>query len=204
MKLLRNQQGVALITSLLLMLISLAIVMALLYMVMQGTNMSASHKRYKTALEASHGGVQVFTNELIPKIFAGYSSGKLETDFSMINLKMESGSCLNQKLNNATGNWGGVCAANSKLVDPKTLPDITFNLSGPADTRFKVYAKIVDTAPGNSDMSGFELLDGGAGVTGASSGVAPKHIPAVYRIEVQGEKEQNPREKAGLAVLYAY
>ena len=93
----------------------------------------------------------------------------------------------------------------SKSLDPKAKPDMTFILRASEQTpNFKVYTKLVDTTPGNSDLSGFELLDSGAGVVGSSSGVSPKHIPALYRVEVQGERETNPQEKAQLSVLYAY
>jgi len=44
---LNNNKGVALVTALMLTLISLTIVMALMYMITQGTTVSASYKRYK-------------------------------------------------------------------------------------------------------------------------------------------------------------
>jgi len=69
---------------------------------------------------------------------------------------------------------------------------------------YAVYTQIVSTIPGNSDMTGVEMLDGGSGVTGGSSGVAPMHIPFMYSIEVQGEKETNPIENSRLSVLYAF
>lgn len=205
MKALRNEQGVALITALMLTLISLGIVMGLLYYITVGTKLSASQKRYKNVLEASHGGVEVFTKELIPKIFDGYSTSKLVTDFDGINLAIPNGNCFNQKLTVATANWSAACGASAKTLAPKESPDASFMLKGyVTQPGFNVFTKIVDTIPGNSDKSGFDLLDSGAGVSGSSSGVAPKHTPAIYRIEVQGEREVNPQEKANLTVIYAY
>ena len=205
MNILRNDRGVALITALLLTMIALAIVLAAFYFISQQTQLSASGKRYKTSLEAAHGGVDVFTKELIPKLFNGYSSSKLQTDFSNIDLIVRTdGACMTQKLNMATSAWTS-CGSSSSSLDAKISPDITFNLKGmPLRPAFNVYSKIVDTVPGNSDLSGFDLLDSGSGVTGGAAGVAPKHLPAVYRIEVQGEKQNNPKEKARLSVLYAY
>lgn len=205
MKIIRNEQGVALITALLLTLISLAIVMALLYYVNTGIKLSASQKRYKSVLAASHGGAEVFTKELVPKLFDGYSTSKLINDFSGINLAIASRACLDQKLSLPTASWSSVCSNTAKTLEPKQSPDATFKLSGMAgQPGFNVFTKIVDTIPGNSDRSGFALLDSGAGVSGTNSGVAPKHVVGVYRIEVQGEKEVNPQEKANLTVLYAY
>jgi hypothetical protein len=208
MKLLKNERGVALVTALLLTLISLAIIMALLYMITWQTQLSAAHRRYKTAIEASHGGVEIFTKQVIPYIFTNNrtatSGGSLAASFSTIGLAMGSSTCLKAKLNSPTSQWGAACSTNSMSPDPTIGPDTTFRLAGTANQNFKVYAKIVDTIPGNSDLSGFELLDSGAGVAGISSGVSPKHMPAMYRLEVQGEKEFNPQERAKLSVLYAY
>jgi len=205
MKTLRNEQGVALVTALMMTLISLAVIMAVLYLVTQGTQLTASQKRYKTALESSHGGVEVFTKELIPKLFDNYSTSKLINDFSQINLAIANSNCLKQKLSLPTASWGSVCGTAAKTLDAKTSPDATFKLSGLINQPgFNVSTKIVDTTPGNSDQSGFELLDSGTGVTGSNAGVAPKHIPAIYRIEVEAEREQSCREKALLSVLYAY
>ena len=206
MNAIKNERGVALITALLLTMISLAIVMALLYFVVSGTKLSASQKRYKNVLAASHGGAEVFTKELVPQLFEGYSTSKMINDFSGIHLAVANRTCLDQKLALPTASWGAVCGgAAAKSLSPKQAPDATFKLSGMASQPgFNVFTKIVDTVPGNSDRSGFELLDSAAGVTGTSSGVAPKHVVGVYRIEVQGEKEVNPQEKANLTVLYAY
>jgi len=54
---------------------------------------------------------------------------------------------------------------------------------------------------GNSDVSSFVLEGGGTTEPGA---VTVPHYPYVYRLEVQGEREQNATEKANLSVMYAY
>ena len=205
MKALRNEHGVALVTSLLLTLISLGVVMALLLMILQQTKLSAAHKRYKSSLEASHGAVQLITKELIPLMFSSAinPTATLKAEFASINLDTSSDGCLQQKLMNLPAKWTS-CGSNSNSYNLKTDWDMTFKLAGTTGPGYQVYAKIVDTQPGNSDTSGSDLLDGGAGVTGSSAGVAPKHIPATYRIETQGESVANPREKAVLSVLYAY
>lgn len=214
MRTLSNERGVALVTALLLTLISLAIVLAALYFITQQTQLSAASKRYKTALAASHGGVEVFTREIIPQLFNGYSTGRLAAAFNgatpdpnlqNINLALSTSTqCMSEKLNKDTKDWAN-CPSDTKRLDPKYLFDARFTLQGLSlQPGFNVYAKLVDTQRGNSDTSGYELLDSGSGVTGTHSGVSPKHIPAIYRIEVQGERETNPLEKAQLTVLYAY
>ncbi len=203
MKKLQNERGIALVTALLLTLIAFAITMAILYMVIWQTKLSGAHKRYKTALEASQGGVQLFTQQIIPQVFGNVSGASLASQFPAgLGLNEPNSSCFQFKLLNPTAKWGS-CADLSDPYNATSKPDVTFKLQGAAST-YTVYSKIVDTVPGNSDLSGYALLDSGAGVAGISSGIAPKHIPAMYRIEVQGQQATNPLEKARLSVLYAF
>lgn len=201
MKKLKNEQGAALVTAMLLTLIALAIVMAILYIITWQTRLSGAHKRYKTAIEASQGGVELITKQIIPGVFQNITGATLAAQFPGFNLTLNS--CLGYKLQHATAKWDAVCGTDAKPFDPLTKTDMSITLSG-TQTNYNVFAKVVDTVPGNSDTSGFELLDSGAAVAGTSSGVSPKHLPALYRIEVQGQKQVNPQEKAELSVLYAY
>ena len=203
MKTLCNQQGIALVTALMLTLISLGIVMALMHLVLQQTKISGAHKLYKNSLEAAHGGAQLIAKELIPMMFSPVADPKalLTARFSDIDLETSSNECLGQKLSLPTSEW---TACGSKSFDPKVDFDMTFKLQGAGKAGFNVYAKIVDTRPGNSDVSGVELLDSGSGVTGSSAGVNAMHIPAIYRIETEGESTASGKEKAGVTVFYSY
>lgn len=206
MKNLKNERGIALVTALLLTLISLAMIMALLYTVTWQTQLSAAHKKYKTALEAAYGGPEIVAKQIIPKVFDNVTGARLTAQFPGVGLVPASGTCLKAKLEKATAEWGTACGTDTNLFDPTSSTDIRLTLQGAQGVQsdFNVFAKIVDTVPGNSDLSGFDLLDKGDGVAGSSSAVAPQHMPAVYRIEVQGQKAINPEEKAKLSVLYAY
>jgi hypothetical protein len=204
MRLINNEKGIALVTSLMLTLISLTMAMALLYMVTQGITTSAAHKRYHSSLAASHGGIEVFTKEILPRILKGEQALALTADFLDINLNIPTYNCLDDKLNKSTGAWTN-CGAQATSIDAKSGFDVSFKLRGaPLQPNYTVYSKITDTSAGNSDPTGIDYLDSGAGVSGSGSGVNPKHIPAMYRIEVQGEKETNAKENAKLSVLYAY
>lgn len=204
-KTMRNERGAALVTALLLTLISLGIVMSLLYIVLEQTRASGSHKRYKNSLEAAHGAAQLITKEMIPLLYSANADPKttLTNQFSSINLDTSSNACLNQKMTLPSSGWTA-CGSQSKSFDPKADFDMTFKLQGTTGSGFKVFAKIVDTQPGNSDTSGIDLLDSGVGVTGSSAGVSPKHIPARYRIETEGESSTNSKEKAALTIFYSY
>ena len=210
MKLMRNERGIALVTSLMLSFLALIIILALLYIVSQGTKLSAASKRYKSALEASYGGAEVFTKDIVPQLMKATAGTSLSSVLAGNAPVFGNMTCLTGvggtggKLNSFPNQWA-YCSASAKTVNAKVLPDTTFTLRGqPGQPDFNVFAKIVDSQPGNSDASGSELLEGGAGVAYGAAGVSPKHMPATFRIEVQGERATNPLEKANLSVLYAY
>lgn len=204
---LRNEDGIALITALMFTLICLGMIMALMQMLLAGTRMSGSQKNYRNSLEASYGGAELITREFIPRLFTNYSTGIgplltafSGTDIGKIDLVVDKES-LKTKLANPTAAWGDL----SKTPDPKDAPDLQFQLkSAGSGGSFKVYAKVVDTVPGNSDTTGVDYLDSGVGVAGAGTGISPKHNPALYSVEVQGERATDAKEKALLSVLYAY
>jgi hypothetical protein len=206
MKILGSEKGVALVTALLLTLLSLAITMALLTFILAGTKISAGQKRYSNSLSAAYGGVEVTTKDLIPKIFNGYTSSYLSTSFSTINLSVQASSaCLRQKLFLPTNKWTtAVCGTTATTQSAQITPDFRFTLSGvTAASNFNLFAKIIDTVPGNSDPSGVEL-DPGMAVAGSAAGISPMHLPAMVTLEVEGTQGNNPQEKADLSVLYAY
>lgn len=206
MKHLRNEKGIALVTAMLLSLISLAMVLTVIYFVTQSTRITAIQKRYQTALEASQGGVEFITKAIIPKTIsltvADLSIDTIESTYSMIGMDVQASAlCLSDKLHKSTLNWDGGC---SSTLDPKSAPDMKFSLSGiPPAPNFDVYVKIVDAVKGNSDTSGLELA--GFGVVESGSGlVVPQHRPYLYRVEVQGERQDSPEERANLSVLYGF
>lgn len=216
MKLLTNNKGIALVTSLMLTLISLTIVMYLLLMVMSGAKVSGANKRYRTALEASYGGMDLILKEIIPTIFtknlaepSNALAGLYPTSF---NFTTGTNDCIREKLTMPSTQWGTACSASS---DPKIIPDFSLQLNSTSTDTYTVYTKIVDSVCPDkrpypdgkctgSDLSGYEQLDGGQGTAAGSSGVNVQSMPATYRIEIVGEKTNNAKEKSHLSVLYAY
>jgi len=221
-----NNNGIALITALMFTFLALVISMSLLYMVTSSIQVSGAYKRYKTALDASYGGTEIITKDILASAlsfqnqsssFASFMSSKMgdlgaSTSFS---------NCFQSKLENPRRFWGS-CAVTD--ANPKTSPDITFPLSATAGSPYTVYSKIVDTTEwrftsfssaasgrpvaitkviaGNSDRGGNnDLMQGGVVVN--KSPTVP-HYPYIYKMEIQGEKQQNPAEKANLSVMYAY
>ena len=143
MEFIKNERGIALVTSLMLTLISLTIVMALLYMVTQGIATSAAHKRYHSSLAASHGGVEVFTKEILPRILKGDLATALTSDFAGISLLIPTSACLDDKMNKSTGGWTN-CGVQASSIDAKTNFDVSFKLNGPPlQPKYIVYSKIL-------------------------------------------------------------
>jgi hypothetical protein len=202
MRLLANQKGIALVTSLMLTMISLVICMAMLYLMTQAVKVSASQKRYRTALEASYGGSDVVLKDVIPLVFQANSAEQIHDAFPGINLEFPSGvACLSAKLTKTASTWD---SGYSQTLSAKSAPDMKFTLqaTGAGAAPYSVYAKIVDTKEGNSDVSGLQLE--GSGVVDSAPLVTPQHFPYVYRLEVQAESSAKASEQAKVSVLYAY
>lgn len=211
-----NNKGIALITALLFTLISLAIILALLTIVTQGTRVSAAGKSYSSATEAGYGVVDMVSRDILPAIFRGTFDAAYKANLATaVNLSFPLEACFTQKLGAPTSLWTNCTTGQPSSLDPTQSADMIFNLKATNDpVGFKVYAKISDTRCGgdtttgdpcsNSDNSGVDYLDAGSGVTSSSGAVTPQHRPAYYRIEVQSERAVNPNEKSQLSVLYAY
>jgi hypothetical protein len=221
MKLLKNEKGIALIMVLVLSVVILAIIAGLVYMITSGTQISGMQKRYKTALEAGVGGVDI-TYQIIGLRGEITSINSFKNSMpSFLNLDIVTpNTCITRNITDCTdiGSYTGIAAKSnlptmcwsgcdfSQTIDPLNNPtsyDISLELPGILTTpTYNVYAKIVDTVLGNS--GGDEgLLK--SGVVSANAGeVTVMSIPYLYTIEVDAENAANPSERAKLSILYQY
>jgi hypothetical protein len=228
MKHLKSENGIALITALMFTVLSLVISMALLYMVTAGAKTSGSLKRYKTAMDATYGGTELITKEIIGKAlaFSNFSaSGNSFTTYfpnqmgTMTILSESNLDCLHMRLTTPRRFWSDACSTISS-----SSPDISFRLNAASGSPYRVYSNIVNTSEwritsfpgtglkittslaGNSDVTSgeeSELTQGGVVKTGTP--LKTPHYPFVYKIEIQGERQNNPAmEKGNMSVLYAY
>jgi len=201
---LKNEDGIALVTSLMLTLISLTVVMALLYMMTQSIQVSGMNKRYKTAIEATYGGAELYAKDVLPFIMRNYSSTTMATDlqtaFGTGVQLISSEACVRSKLTKSTANWPAGCSSTPYAT--KEGSDMSFTLTAVKGSPFVVYSKIVDTVKGNSDTSGLQLE--GSGVAESSTLLTPQSVPYVYRMELKGQRQNNPTAQANIEVLYAY
>ncbi len=60
-----DSRGIALVTTLILGLTAVVFIGALMFMLIRGTGMSASEKKYAIALEAAKGGVELITTSIL-------------------------------------------------------------------------------------------------------------------------------------------
>ncbi len=199
------KKGVALVIVMAIITISSALIAVIVYFVMKGTEYTALNKRYQTAKEASLGGIEFFTKELIPLAVGGTNLSTVVTTFSVISTAqvnpVVSDACFLAKLRSATSSWPVGC---DSTLDAKTSADIRLTLSGTGGSQpFDVYTKIVDTVVGNTNTSGV-VLEGMGAAESASGVITSQHFPFMYTIAVQGERKHNPAERTNLEVLYAY
>jgi hypothetical protein len=216
-QIIKNEKGIALVTVLILSLIALAIISTLLYFVVQGTKMSAFFKRYETAREAGLGGAEIagaLINNRGQLVVTGLINYPKTCDcgdpdvvgdntFSDGTTLTGAYVCLCAKLCDPTTNWPISASCDNSLTITSN-PDLQLSLAGIGTTPgYTVFAKIVDTAAGYTDMSGLQL--GGTGVVSSSSQTlrAPPQ-PYMYRLEVNAQSTLNPMERSNISVLYAY
>ncbi len=205
-----NERGAALVVVLAMVVISTAVFAVVLHFVERGTETSGLEQKYETAKDASLGALDVFAKEIIP---AAIGLAQADPDHSLaltINntfnatgraaIDPQGDPCFGDKVLKSTANWAVGC---SKSADPKTAPDVVFTLQGTRGVPFSVYTKIIDTATGNTNMSGI-LLEGSGVADSSSSTPSPQHFPYMYSMEVQGERQEKAIERANLEVLYAY
>ncbi len=226
MKQIKNERGIALVLVLILALIGLGMVSSLLFMLTQGTQFSGSQKFYRTAEEAGFGGVELTTQYLASRgaldivspgltglsFTSGCNCNDPYTYTDNIDLMTGAASNRCDKLCNPTASWPAALDENAAAgiqvsLNPKVNADMTYVLPGLLPVTYTVYSKLVDTVQGNSDVGGLVLSGelGGAGVVASNSGlVSPPHNPYIYRLEVQAEATNNPREHSRMSVLYLY
>jgi hypothetical protein len=199
------KKGAALITVIALVVVTSLVVATVYYFIRRGIEVTGLQKKYQTAREASLGGLDVFTKEVLPMAIGNTNLSDVVASFNTItSAQVQQGAtntCFSDKLLKTTANWDGSC---SKTLDPKSSPDIRFTLSGTAPARpFDVYTKIIDTVAGNSNTSGI-LLEGQGTAESQSGLITAQHFPYTYRMEVQSERQNDATEKANFSVLYAY
>ncbi len=191
MKTLRNEKGFALGFVLILAVIALVFTLAMLTMVGRGTFVSGQQKRFRTALDASHGGVEAMLQMIS-------SRGTLASNFFDQQF-VSNQTILNNKMSYPSTNSIWSTYDNTMTIDPGNTNtyDMRIQLGN-----YLVYSKIVDTVDGNSGAD--EGLRKDAVVNTGSGEVTVVSVPYLYTIEVLSQSQSNPTERSKVSVLYQY
>ena len=201
MKRLGDQEGVALLMTLMIAAVALAVMGSLMTIMVMGTRISGLNKRFTTALEAGKGGQAVVLEYIGTR-------GRPDSDFmdSITWSTSISNTCLYDKLNEATEDWDDTCDAETVIDtgDGDTY-DFKFELGS-----YTIYSKIVNTIWGNtgptetaaSFVTEGVVTAGGGGGAGSYDVV---QVPYLYTIEMDARRgTRADSEKAKLSVLYQY
>jgi hypothetical protein len=136
-----GEQGIALISTLCLMVLGLGMVVVLYYTVTQGVKVTSSAGRYAVALDAAKGGGE----SLIMMIQEGVMSPDILTMDGLIIFGRSGSACLQDKCEkeSSQANWTNCTSYdNATNPDPTISADLFFSLNNPV---YNVSAKIIDT-----------------------------------------------------------
>jgi hypothetical protein len=232
MKILRNENGFAFITALMITMICLVITMGILTVITRNTKSGGIKKSYQNAVEASYGGAELQMFEVMPKLLADIFAQEILADqllalkdrktsltdamaVSGINLAFTNNvdACLHSKLLKTPANWPADCADTAVRLtntDPRIVPDFTLTLPGIQGQSYTVLSKIVDTSVGVQYIPpppGGPMGGGGVAKFGGS-GTSSLVSHYVYRIEVSASRSAsdplNPLERGAVSVLYEF
>jgi hypothetical protein len=187
MNTLRNDKGFALPFVLILAAITLTITLAMIIMLARGSFVSGQQKRYRTAVEASRGGMEAML-QLIA------SRGNPTTPYPNQVLNQ---SAVATKLAGPISTWEELDDAIT--IDPGNAATYDMRIDLGA---YRVYTKIADTVEGNTGAD--EGLSNKGVVNSGSGEIQVVSVPYLYTIEVLSQSQANPTERSKLSVLYQY
>ncbi len=145
----RNQKGIALVATLLLVVLGFGVVAILFRLATQETKLARLEQGYTAALDAAKSGADLFIYMVQnatpnPPVPGGLGAN---TPFGTSYL---AGKCLNVKMCNSTSNWttnaawpGCPSQANATSTDPTVGTDVTLTLTNGA-IPYNVYVKVID------------------------------------------------------------
>ena len=178
LKMIENEQGIALVSALMMGAIGMLMVVSLLFMVGNtGSWTSGSKIRYQAALAASHGGMNFFTQEIIQRGLGGTSLSAMG-DYGGLLAPVVSNANLNSKLT-TTGRLNDGTYPNAPL-------DVTMAFAMQTGPAITVNSTILSTSRGNSGTSSNLLLGGGWSTTTVVS-LHPSTSPIFTRLSLEGK-----------------
>jgi hypothetical protein len=187
----RKDRGAALLLVIVLSTIALLIMTTVLYMVMMGTGLSGSEKRYRTAHEAALGGVDIVKALIqsqaavpVPNVAMSFTpDGTYAAKLAASDLSSFPAEETMVTIN-----------TNSSLTY-----DFTIDLGNPP---YRVYAKMISKTQGNTQL-GYKQVRVKTGVVPANPGMGQVHY-TYYTFEILAQKLSNPDERARMELVQIF
>ena len=132
----RNRKGLALITTLIMLVLALGVVAVLLQLTTRATKLTGMQQGYATSLNMARAGAEAFINTALNF----NSSTHTSTAPTFTSSTPTTSACLNTKLYNNTASWNCASGAGASTANAASNPDITY-----ATGSYTVYIKIIDT-----------------------------------------------------------
>ncbi len=204
----KNKDGIALIVSLIIAFIILALGSLALYLSTESTKISGAFKRYNSSLAAAVGAFKDAETVM------GYIKSGVNAPVTPSTFVDEKRSCLFYKLNNPTSRWtdsdlqnNGCLAHTVNLASSTNIGDIVNYYDFKCSLgNYNVYIKVTNTSEGNTAFSVPKKLTSG-GTTSSKYGthvMHPPRIPYLYRIEIVSESRISSNDKTVISLLYGY
>ena len=182
----RQERGAALVMVLVLSAVGLIVMTTVLYVLMMGTQLSGSEKRYRTAHEAALGGIDV----LRPIIQA---QGAIALPGIAITYQP---SFLNKL------NAGSLAAYDTAVsIDPNNANtyDLYVDIGNPV---YRIYAKMTQKQQGNTNK-GYKQVRIKTGVVPTDPGMGEVHF-TYYTFNILAQKATNPNERVRMDLVHIF
>ncbi len=129
-----EQAGVALVTTLMMMVLVTGVLAVLVFAAITGTKVSRMEGAYTNCLEAAKGGGEVIISMLLHD---------LQSPDGILNASVDNSTCFKQKMELETAKWLN-CSSEAKSSNPYQKPDVVFDLGN-----IRIRGKIIDTRQTN-------------------------------------------------------
>jgi hypothetical protein len=185
-----SERGVALVMVLVLSAIGLIVMTTVLYVLLIGTQMSGSEKRYRTAHEAALGGIDILRPIIqaqaaitIPGVLITYQGTQFTDKIAASSLAGFAANQIDVEIN--------------PLI-PATY-DLYIDLGNPV---YRVYAKMTQKQQGNTNK-GYKQVRIKTGVVPADPGMGEIHF-TYYTFNILAQKLINPNERVRMDLVHIF
>ena len=202
------QEGMVLVTVMILSTIALVLMAALLVLVTNAVQLSGGDRRLAAGTDVAEAGAKVAKQMLdaqgtpdLASALSSFSAPATGLTTTLVDFDGTFKDCLEAKLENNTADWSGSCDS-TPIIDEgdSTTYDMTYVMG--TDPSYRVYIKIVDTMQGNTISN--NGVEKSKGVVNSSAEIPVVPAPTVYATKVVAVAQTATQERGEVDLLYAY